>query len=76
MVTYNKGNPDDYDTEPDHPSDQEQDAQLPQIPEKLSDTEFGEEEDSSSEEAEAEFSYLELEKALQEAERKVYHIKK
>jgi hypothetical protein len=37
---------------------------LPQILEELSDTELGEEEDSSSKEAEAEFSYPELEKAL------------
>jgi hypothetical protein len=42
MVTHNEGDPDDYDTEPDHPSNQEQNAQLPQIPEELSDTELGE----------------------------------
>jgi hypothetical protein len=41
MVTHNEGDPDDYDTEPEHPSDQEQDAQLPQNPEELSDTELG-----------------------------------
>jgi hypothetical protein len=76
MVTHNEGDPDDYDTEPEHPSDQEQDAQLPQIPEELSDTELGEQEDSSSEEVKEELSYPELEKALQEAERKVYYIEK
>jgi hypothetical protein len=76
MVTHNEGDPDDYDTEPEHPNDQEQDAQLPQIPEELSDTELGEQEDSSSEEAEKEFSYPELEKVLQEAERKNYYIER
>jgi hypothetical protein len=28
IVIYNKGDPEDYDMEPEHPSDQEQDAQL------------------------------------------------
>jgi hypothetical protein len=37
---------------------------LPQILEKLSDTKLEKEENSSSEEAEAELSYLELEKIL------------
>ena len=76
MVTHNEGDPDDYDTEPEYQSDQEQDAQLPQIPEELSDTELGEQKDSSSKKTEAEPSYPELEKALQEAEKKVYYIKK
>jgi hypothetical protein len=40
MVTHNEGDPDDYDTEPEYPSDQEQNAQLPQIPEEFSDTEL------------------------------------
>jgi hypothetical protein len=38
MITYNE----------EYPSDQEQDAQLPQIPEEFSDTELGEEGNSSS----------------------------
>jgi hypothetical protein len=42
MVTHNKGDSDNYDTEPEYPNDQEQDAQLPQISEELSDTELGE----------------------------------
>jgi hypothetical protein len=66
MITHNE----------EHPSDQEQDAQLPQAPEEFSDTELGEEGDSSSEETEAEPSYLELGKALQEAEKIIYYIKK
>jgi hypothetical protein len=64
MVTYNEGDPDDYNIEPEYPSDQEQDAQLPQILEKLSDTELGEQEDSSSKKTEKKLSYPELEKAL------------
>ena len=76
MVTHNEEDPDNYDTEPEHPSDQEQDAQLPQISEELSDTELGKQENSSSKKTEAEPSYPELEKALQEAEKKVYYIKK
>jgi hypothetical protein len=76
IITYNEGDPDNYDIEPEYPSDQEQDAQLPQIPEKLSDTELGEQEDSSSKKIEEKFSYPELGKALQEAEKKIYYIEK
>jgi hypothetical protein len=49
---------------------------LPQIPEKLSDTELGKQENSSSKKTEEELSYPELEKILQEAERKIYYIEK
>jgi hypothetical protein len=49
---------------------------LPQIPEELSDTELGEQEGSSSKKTEEKLSYPELEKTLQEAERKVYYIEK
>jgi hypothetical protein len=64
MITYNKRDPDDYDEEPEHPSDQKQDAQLPQILEERSDTELEEKKDSSSEKTEAELSYPELGKVL------------
>jgi hypothetical protein len=62
MVIHNKGDPDDYNTEPNHFSDEEDrpwpenknnyeynykyDAQLPQVPEELSDTELGQKKDS------------------------------
>jgi hypothetical protein len=49
---------------------------LPQILKKFSDIKFGEEEDSSSKKTETKFNYPELEKALQEAEKKIYYIKK
>ena len=58
MITYNEGDPDDYNTKPSHPSDQEEeepwpennynykyDAQFSEILEEFSDTELGQEED-------------------------------
>jgi hypothetical protein len=64
IITHNEEDPDDYDTEPEYLNDQEQDAQLPQILEELSDTELGEQKSSSSKKTEAELSYLKLEKTL------------
>ena len=86
MVIYNKGDPDDYNTEPSHPSDQEEEGPWPenkdnyehnyehnaQLPEILE--EFSDTElgrEEDSEESEEETGYPKLEKTLQEAEGKV-----
>ena len=66
--------------EPDHPSDQEdeaeQDAQLPGIPEELSDTELGEEEASGTESIHECCCYPDLGKTLQEEAKKMLNLEK